>query len=145
MRGFRVFAGHPTEGWVGGELQSGLVRSARRSPANGLRLLFRWVEIPLGTNVFQRDEPGKAIAIWPAVGRMGMGIGLGPAVGGYLVDRWDWAVAFWIHIPIIVLALIGQAIVKESRDSRDIGVDVRGCDHGNPRYLDPRVRDHSGR
>ncbi|MFT7648048.1 MAG: DHA2 family multidrug resistance protein-like MFS transporter [Candidatus Poriferisodalaceae bacterium] len=40
------------------------------------------------TNVFDRDERPKAIAIWTAVG------GLGPAVGGYLVDRWDWSAAF---------------------------------------------------
>lgn len=77
------------------------------------------------TNSFERDERGKAIAIWTAVG--GMGIGLGPAVGGYLVDRWDWAAAFWIHVPIIALALIGQAIVRESRDSRHVGLDVPGA------------------
>ncbi len=77
------------------------------------------------TNTFHRDERGKAIAIWTAVG--GIGIGLGPAVGGYLVDRWDWNAAFWIHIPIIGLALIGQVVVKESRDPRNIGIDVPGA------------------
>jgi EmrB/QacA subfamily drug resistance transporter len=77
------------------------------------------------TNTFQRDERGKAIAIWTAVG--GMGIGLGPAIGGYLVDRWDWNAAFWIHIPIIALALLGQVVVKESRDPRNIGIDVPGA------------------
>ena len=77
------------------------------------------------TNTFGRDERGKAIAIWTAVG--GMGIGLGPAVGGYLVDRWDWNAAFWIHIPIIALALLGQIVVKESRDPRNIGIDVPGA------------------
>jgi EmrB/QacA subfamily drug resistance transporter len=77
------------------------------------------------TNTFDRDERGKAIAIWTAVG--GMGIGLGPAVGGYLVDRWDWSAAFWIHIPILALALLGQTVVKESRDPRNIGIDVPGA------------------
>jgi len=77
------------------------------------------------TNVFDRDERGKAIAIWTAVG--GMGIGLGPAIGGYLVDRWDWSAAFWIHIPIIVVALAGQTFVRESRDDRDIGLDIPGA------------------
>lgn len=77
------------------------------------------------TNTFQRDERGKAIAVWTAVG--GMGIGLGPAVGGFLVDQWNWAAAFWIHIPIIALALVGQVVVKESRDERDIGLDVPGA------------------
>jgi EmrB/QacA subfamily drug resistance transporter len=77
------------------------------------------------TNSFDRDERGKAIAIWTAVG--GMGIGFGPAVGGYLVDRWDWSAAFWIHVPIIAVALLGQTVVRESRDPRDIGIDVPGA------------------
>lgn len=77
------------------------------------------------TNVFDRDERGKAIAIWTAVG--GIGIGLGPAIGGYLVERWDWSAAFWIHIPILLLALAGQAVVTESRDERDIGLDIPGA------------------
>ena len=77
------------------------------------------------TNTFERDERGKAIAIWTAVG--GVGIGFGPAVGGYLVDRWDWSAAFWIHIPIIAVALIGQFVVKESRDPGHVGLDVPGA------------------
>ncbi len=77
------------------------------------------------TNTFDRDERGKAIAIWTAVG--GMGIGFGPAVGGYMIDRWDWSAAFWIHLPVIALALLGQLVVKESRDPRHIGLDVPGA------------------
>ena len=77
------------------------------------------------TNTFDRDERGKAIAIWTAVG--GMGIGLGPAIGGYLIDRWDWSAAFWIHLPVIAVALIGLIAVPESRDSRHVGLDVPGA------------------
>ena len=77
------------------------------------------------TNTFDRDERGKAIAIWTAVG--GIGIGLGPAIGGYLIDRWDWSAAFWIHLPVIAVALIGQTVVKESRDPRHVGLDVPGA------------------
>jgi EmrB/QacA subfamily drug resistance transporter len=77
------------------------------------------------TNSFERDERGKAIAVWTAVG--GIGIGFGPAIGGYLVDRYDWSAAFWIHVPIILTVLVGQAIVGESRDDRHIGLDVPGA------------------
>jgi EmrB/QacA subfamily drug resistance transporter len=77
------------------------------------------------TNSFDRDERGKAIAIWTAVG--GMGIGFGPAIGGYLVDRYDWSAAFWIHVPVIALALLGQVVVRESRDPRHVGLDVPGA------------------
>ncbi len=77
------------------------------------------------TNTFDRDERGLAIAVWTAVG--GIGIGLGPAVGGYLVDRFDWSAAFWIHVPVILVALAGLTVVRESRDSRRIGLDVPGA------------------
>ncbi len=77
------------------------------------------------TNTFERAERTRAIAVWTAVG--GMGIGLGPAVGGWLVDRWDWSAAFWIHMPIIAISLLGQFVVRESRDPRDIGLDVPGA------------------
>jgi MFS family permease len=76
------------------------------------------------TNAFPRHERGRAIAVWTAVG--GVGIGFGPAVGGYLVDRWDWAAAFWIHIPIIAVALAGLVVVRESRDHRHVGLDIPG-------------------
>jgi EmrB/QacA subfamily drug resistance transporter len=77
------------------------------------------------TNAFPREERGKAIAVWTAVG--GIGIGLGPAIGGYLVDRWDWSAAFWIHLPIIAIALVGQRVVAESRDGRQAGLDFPGA------------------
>jgi len=77
------------------------------------------------THAFPRDERGKAIAVWTAVG--GMGIGLGPAIGGYLVDRWDWSAAFWIHLPIIAVALLGQRVVAESKDHRKVSLDVPGA------------------
>ncbi|MDH3708133.1 MAG: MFS transporter, partial [Acidimicrobiia bacterium] len=41
--------------------------------------------------------------------------------------RWDWSAAFWIHLPIIAIALIGQVVVRESRDPRHVGLDVPGA------------------
>lgn len=77
------------------------------------------------TNTFDRAERGTAIAVWTSVG--GIGIGFGPAIGGYLVERIDWPAAFWVHVPIIALALIGQAIVPESRNEQSVGFDVAGA------------------
>jgi EmrB/QacA subfamily drug resistance transporter len=77
------------------------------------------------TNVFDRDERAKAIAIWTAVS--GLGVGIGPAVGGYLVERWDYSAAFWIHLPVLGLAGAGMFFVAESRDDREIGLDVSGA------------------
>lgn len=77
------------------------------------------------TNTFDRDERNKAIAVWTAVG--GIGIGFGPAIGGYLVDRYDWSAAFWIHVPIILVVLVAQFVVPESKDGRSVGLDIPGA------------------
>jgi EmrB/QacA subfamily drug resistance transporter len=80
------------------------------------------------TNVFPRGERAKAIAVWTAVGALG--IGVGPALGGYLVDEAGWASVFWMHVPVVAIALAGMANVPESRDQRDLGLDVPGAVFG---------------
>jgi len=77
------------------------------------------------TNVFPRGERAKAIGIWTAVGALG--IGLGPVLGGYLVDSFSWSAVFLIHIPIILAALGGLLIVPESRDERGLKLDIPGA------------------
>ncbi len=80
------------------------------------------------TNVFPRGERAKAIAIWTAVGALG--IGVGPALGGYLVDEAGWASVFWMHVPVVAIALLGMVIVPRSRDERGLGLDVPGAAFG---------------
>jgi len=77
------------------------------------------------TSVFPRHERGRAIAVWTAVG--GIGVGLGPVVGGYLVDVASWSAAFWLHLPIVGLALAGMTLVPESRDERRRPLDLPGA------------------
>jgi len=78
------------------------------------------------TDVFPRQERAKAIGIWTGVG--GLGIGFGPALGGYLVDQINWAAVFWLHVPVVAIALAGLLIVvPESRDSRARRLDVPGA------------------
>ena len=77
------------------------------------------------TDVFPREDRAKAIGIWTAAG--GLGIGFGPALGGYLVDQLDWAAVFWLHIPVVAIALAGlMIVVPESRESRARRPDVPG-------------------
>jgi EmrB/QacA subfamily drug resistance transporter len=76
-------------------------------------------------NVFPRHERAKAIAVWTAVG--GLGIALGPVAGGALIEAADWSAAFWLFIPLVAAALVGMSIVPESRDPRHIGLDVPGA------------------
>ena len=76
------------------------------------------------TAVFPRSERAKAIGVWTAVG--GLGVAVGPALGGYLVDEIDWNAVFWLHIPVVAAALAGLANVPESKDTRDLGLDIPG-------------------
>ena len=77
------------------------------------------------TDVFPREERAKAIGIWTAAG--GLGVGFGPAVGGYLVDSLNWAAVFWLHLPVVAITLAGlMIVVPESRDSRARRLDIPG-------------------
>jgi MFS family permease len=56
------------------------------------------------TDVFPREERAKATGIWPGVGAVA--IAVGPVIGGALVDEISWIAVFWMHIPVVVLALV---------------------------------------
>lgn len=61
-----------------------------------------------------RQERAVAIAIWAAVA--GVGVAVGPVVGGLLVQSYGWAAAFWVNVPIVVVIIIaGLIILPESR------------------------------
>ena len=77
------------------------------------------------TNVFPREERAKAIAMWTAVGALGLGVG--PVLGGWLVDTLSWSAVFWLHIPVVLGALAGMMIVPESKDERGLKLDIPGA------------------
>jgi EmrB/QacA subfamily drug resistance transporter len=67
------------------------------------------------SNIFPREERGKAIAVWSATAAVG--IGLGPFVGGLLLDYFSWSSVFWLNVPIVVIAFVaGLVLVPETRD-----------------------------
>ena len=56
------------------------------------------------TNVFPREERGKAIGIW--AGMAAIGIGLGPLVGGLLLEWFAWSSVFLVNVPVALVALV---------------------------------------
>jgi EmrB/QacA subfamily drug resistance transporter len=77
-------------------------------------------------NVFPREERGRAIAMWAGIS--GLGIGLGPIVGGALLESFDWSAVFWLNVPIVVTALVaGWFFVPESRDPEQPALDLPGA------------------
>ena len=78
------------------------------------------------TNVFPREERGRAISIWAGVA--GLGIGLGPITGGLLLENFWWGSVFLINIPIAALAIVGGlVIIPESRDPHPAPLDIPGA------------------
>lgn len=78
------------------------------------------------TDVFPREERGKAIGIWAGVA--GLGIGLGPLTGGLLLEQFWWGSVFLINIPIAGFALVaGLVLVPESRDPHPVSLDIPGA------------------
>jgi EmrB/QacA subfamily drug resistance transporter len=78
------------------------------------------------TDVFPREERGRAIAIWTGVA--GLGVGLGPLLGGALLEWFWWGSVFLINVPIVVIALVtGFWLVPDSRDPRHVSLDLPGA------------------
>lgn len=78
------------------------------------------------TNVF--TEPGeraKAIAMWSAVS--GLGIAIGPTLGGWLLEHFWWGSIFMVNLPIVALALVaGRLVVPPSRNPNRQALDPIG-------------------
>jgi len=67
------------------------------------------------TNVFPPEERGRAIGVWAGIS--GIGIAIGPLLGGYLVDHIGWASVFTVNIPVTIVAIAaGAAIIPTSKD-----------------------------
>ncbi|WP_236542498.1 MFS transporter [Spiractinospora alimapuensis] len=77
------------------------------------------------TNVFPRHERGRAIGIWAAA--VGVGLCIGPTLGGLMLVHFWWGSIFLINVPIVVLALALMAwLVPESRNEGARSLDPVG-------------------
>jgi EmrB/QacA subfamily drug resistance transporter len=76
-------------------------------------------------DVFPQEERGKATSIWAAMAALG--VGLGPLIGGSLIEISSWPAVFWINVPVVVAALVlGMRLVPESRDPSPGALDSPG-------------------
>ena len=79
------------------------------------------------TNVFRDPkERGRAIAVW--AGFSGLGVALGPVIGGLLLTHFSWSSVFWVNLPIGAIALVaGHFFVPESKDPSAPRLDPLGA------------------
>jgi EmrB/QacA subfamily drug resistance transporter len=69
--------------------------------------------LTLLASVTPPDRRAVAFGIWGAMS--GLGVALGPVVGGGVVQYASWQWIFWVNVPIGVLLLPVTALVRESR------------------------------
>lgn len=68
----------------------------------------------LRTTFADPRERGRAIGVWSGVSALGLA--LGPAIGGPLVSEFGWPSAFWINVPVGVVALALALLVVPATD-----------------------------
>ena len=77
-------------------------------------------------NVFEEKEMARAIAIW--AGLAGVGVALGPVLGGVLLQNFYWGSVFLVNMPIAVIAIAASLfLVPESRDPESRPLDILGA------------------
>lgn len=79
------------------------------------------------TNTFTDPTERKtAIGIWAAVS--GIGIAIGPTLGGWLLEHFWWGSVFLINVPVAAGGLIlGLWLLPESRDPAGVRIDWVGA------------------
>jgi EmrB/QacA subfamily drug resistance transporter len=101
---------------VGGVLSTpGQLIAARCAMGLGAAMVFP-ATLSLISNIFtERGERARAIGLWGATA--GMAIALGPIVGGWLLERFDWRSIFYAMAPVAAAgAALVAASVPTSRD-----------------------------
>jgi EmrB/QacA subfamily drug resistance transporter len=74
---------------------------------------------------FPTKERPQAFAIWAGV--FGLGVGIGPIVGGWLLQYFEWNAVFFVNLPVVVVAVVGGAFaLGESKDEHAPKIDFLG-------------------
>jgi EmrB/QacA subfamily drug resistance transporter len=77
------------------------------------------------SNVFDPAERAKAIGIWASA--VGVGVALGPVLGGLLLTHFWWGSVFLINLPVTIAGVAAVVfLVPDSRDPAPGKLDVIG-------------------
>ena len=83
--------------------------------------------LSLLTNIFtDPSERAKAIGIWAGVS--GIGVAIGPMLGGWLLEHFSWGSVFLVNVPVVAIALpAGYFLLPDSKAANSPKLDVLGA------------------
>lgn len=82
--------------------------------------------LSITANIFADKQRASAIGVLTGVG--GMGIVIGPLLGGWLLEHFSWGTIFLINVPVIVITLLVSFwLVPESKDAQAARLDPAGA------------------
>lgn len=66
-----------------------------------------------------------AIGIWGGIS--GLGVAVGPLVGGAIMEGWNWQAIFWINVPVAIVAIPLALLVLRNDFGARARIDVPGA------------------
>jgi EmrB/QacA subfamily drug resistance transporter len=124
LSGLVVFAAGST--WAAFSGSVGMLIAARASMGIG-GALVEPSTLAIVTSMFTRPtERQRAIGFW--AGTSGLGVALGPIIGGLLLAHFWWGSVFLINVPIALIGVAcGIALVPDSKDTAALAPDFPGA------------------
>src|SRR5450755_3846540 len=124
LAGLAAFAAGST--WAAFSGSVAMLIAARASMGIGAALIMPST-LSIITDMFR--EPGerqRAIGLW--AGTSGVGIALGPIIGGLLLARFWWGSVFLINVPIALIGIgCGVLLVPDSKNDAALRPDLAGA------------------
>src|SRR4029079_9381284 len=79
------------------------------------------------STTFEGRERATAFALWG--GTVGLGVALGPVLGGFLTTNFSWRWAFGINVVVAPLAIIGAMVFvrRDRRRATRVRIDLPGA------------------
>ena len=82
--------------------------------------------LSITVNIFSEKQRASAIGVLTGMG--GMGIVIGPLLGGWLLEHFTWGTIFLINVPVVLVTLLVSFwLVPESKDTQAARLDPIGA------------------
>ena len=83
------------------------------------------LSLALLSGAVPKERRPLAIGIWGGVS--GLGVAVGPLVGGAIMEGWNWQAIFWINVPVALIAIPLALIVLNNDFGARSRIDVPGA------------------